>query len=110
MPFDKEKLRKPKGPTGEALEVILKPVFDEETLEPTKEEINERAKEENNVAIKEEKKKQTNEGKKTERKRVSFDLRVDLHKEFKILAVTEDKNIYEMIEEAMEKYLEERKK
>jgi hypothetical protein len=49
------------------------------------------------------------EEKKVERKRVSFDLRTDLHKELKMQALLQDKNIYILIEEALEKYLSEKK-
>lgn len=44
---------------------------------------------------------------KVERKRVSFDLRTDLHKELKMQALVHEKNIYILIEEALEKYLKE---
>jgi hypothetical protein len=47
--------------------------------------------------------------KKVERKRVSFDLRTDLHKELKMQALIQEKNIYILIEEALEKYLEKNK-
>jgi len=66
-----------------------------------KQEINETRKEEINETRKEEKK--------VERKRVSFDLRTDLHKELKMQALLQDKNIYILIEEALEKYLSEKK-
>jgi len=39
------------------------------------------------------------------RKRVSFDLRIDLHKELKMQALLQEKNIYILIEEALEKFL-----
>lgn len=55
--------------------------------------------EETNVGIKEEKK--------VERKRVSFDLRTDLHKELKMQSLLKEKNIYLLIEDALEKYLNE---
>lgn len=55
-------------------------------------------KEENNVGRKEEKK--------IERKRVSFDLRTDLHKQLKMQSLLQEKNIYILIEEALEQYLE----
>lgn len=42
---------------------------------------------------------------KIERKRVSFDIRTDLHKELKMQSLIQDKNIYIMIEEAIEQYL-----
>lgn len=54
-------------------------------------------KEENNVGRKEEKK--------IERKRVSFDLRTDLHKQLKMQSLLQEKNIYILIEEALEQYL-----
>lgn len=44
---------------------------------------------------------------KVERKRVSFDLRTDLHKELKMQALVHEKNIYILIEEALERYLKE---
>lgn len=65
--------------------------------------------EENNVSSKEEINAPRKEDKKVERKRVSFDLRTDLHKELKMQALMEEKNIYILIEEALEKYLEENK-
>jgi hypothetical protein len=46
-----------------------------------------------------------NEETKIERKRVSFDLRTDLHKELKIQSVVQEKNIYLLIEEALDQYL-----
>ena len=49
------------------------------------------------------------EEKRVERKRVSFDLRTDLHKELKMQALLQDKNIYILIEEALEKYLKANK-
>ncbi len=42
------------------------------------------------------------QSKKIERKRVSFDLRIDLHKELKMQALIQEKNIYNLIEEALE--------
>ena len=66
-------------------------------------------KEENNVPSNQEKKKTTQEGKKIERKRVSFDLRTDLYKDLKMQAIIQEKNIYIIIEEALEKYLKEHK-
>ncbi|MED4301267.1 hypothetical protein P9204_12765, partial [Geobacillus stearothermophilus] len=49
------------------------------------------------------------EDKKVERKRVSFDIRTDLHKELKMQSILQEKNIYLLIEEALEKYLNELK-
>jgi hypothetical protein len=65
--------------------------------------------EENNVDLKEETNETRKEEKKVERKRVSFDLRTDLHKELKMQALVKEKNIYILIEEALEKYLQENK-
>ncbi|GGD29721.1 hypothetical protein [Pontibacillus salipaludis] len=42
---------------------------------------------------------------KIERKRVSFDLRTDLHKQLKMQSLLEEKNIYILIEEALQEYL-----
>jgi hypothetical protein len=66
--------------------------------------------EENNVGMNEENNKERKEEKKVERKRVSFDLRTDLHKELKMQSILQEKNIYILIEEAIEKYLEELRK
>jgi DNA-nicking Smr family endonuclease len=49
------------------------------------------------------------DSRKRERKRVSFDLRIDLHKELKMQALIQEKNIYNLIEEALEKYLTKNK-
>ena len=62
-----------------------------------------------NVVLKQEINETRKEEKKVERKRVSFDLRTDLHKELKMQALLQDKNIYNLIEEALEKYLSEKK-
>ena len=64
---------------------------------------------ETNVVLKQETNETRKEEKKVERKRVSFDLRTDLHKELKMQALLQDKNIYILIEEALEKYLSEKK-
>ncbi len=65
--------------------------------------------EENNVDSKEEINETRKEEKRVERKRVSFDLRTDLHKKLKMQALVQEKNIYILIEEALEKYLKESK-
>ena len=65
--------------------------------------------EETNVDLKQEINKTRKEEKRVERKRVSFDLRTDLHKELKMQAILQEKNIYILIEEALEKYLKENK-
>jgi hypothetical protein len=74
-------------------QVLVEPVGDETNI-PSNEENNQERKEE----------------KKVERKRVSFDLRTDLHKELKMQSILQEKNIYLLIEEALEKYLNELKK
>lgn len=71
--------------------------------------LTETVEEEKNVDLKEEIKEIRKENKKVERKRVSFDLRTDLHKELKMQALMQEKNIYILIEEALEKYLNENK-
>ena len=65
--------------------------------------------EENNVSSNEKINKTRKEEKKVQRKRVSFDLRTDLHKELKMQALVQEKNIYILIEEALQKYLKENK-
>ena len=63
--------------------------------------------EENNVCSNKEINKTRKEEVKVERKRVSFDLRTDLHKELKMQALIHEKTIYILIEEALERYLNE---
>ncbi|WP_432356069.1 hypothetical protein [Sporosarcina sp. A2] len=58
--------------------------------------------------IKEEGKKENNVSSKVERKRVSFDLRTDLHQQLKLQSVVQEKNIYILIEEALTNYLEQK--
>jgi uncharacterized membrane-anchored protein YjiN (DUF445 family) len=65
--------------------------------------------EETNVDLNEEINETRKGEKKLERKRVSFDLRTDLHKELKMQSLVQEKNIYILIEEALEKYLKESK-
>lgn len=62
-----------------------------------------------NVDLKQEINETRKEEKKVERKRVSFDLRTDLHKDLKLQSILQEKNIYILIEEALEKYLKENK-
>jgi len=64
---------------------------------------------ESNISSNEENNQERKEEKKVERKRVSFDLRTDLHKELKMQSILQEKNIYLLIEEALEKYLNELK-
>ncbi|KPC97768.1 hypothetical protein P4531_08110 [Geobacillus stearothermophilus] len=66
--------------------------------------------EENNTSSNEYNNQPRKEEKKVERKRVSFDIRTDLHKELKMQSILQEKNIYLLIEEAVEKYLNELKK
>ena len=94
--------RKIVTPTQALAEVI----GEEET---TNQEINISLNEENNESTKEEIKKTIKEENNIERKRVSFDLRTDLHKQLKMQALVQDKKIYILIEEALEKYLGEKK-
>jgi hypothetical protein len=61
----------------------------------------------NNVGLSKEINKTRKEEKKVERKRVSFDLRTDLHKELKMQSLIQEKTIYILIEEALEKHLNE---
>lgn len=61
----------------------------------------------NNVGSNKEINETRKEEKKVERKRVSFDLRTDLHKELKMQSLIQEKTIYILIEEALEKYLNE---
>jgi hypothetical protein len=65
---------------------------------------------ERNAPTKERTNVRTNERTNVVRKRSSFDLDVDLLKELKIQAVMHDKNVYEMVENAIRKYLEELRK
>ena len=46
---------------------------------------------------------------KVERRRFSFDLRQDLHRDLKMQCLLDDSNMYEVIEMLIENYLEERK-
>ncbi len=71
--------------------------------------VGEENKQEKNVGLNEEINETRKEEKKVERKRVSFDLRTDLHKELKMQALVQEKNIYILIEEALERYLKESK-
>jgi hypothetical protein len=74
----------------------------QQTVTPSRaisQEVDTSAKEEKNVV--------RNEETKIERKRVSFDLRTDLHKKLKVQSVMKEKNIYLLIEDALDKYLNE---
>ncbi|GLY11944.1 hypothetical protein [Bacillus badius] len=80
----------------------------QKTITPTQA-LAETIEEDNNIPLKEEINQPRKEEKKVERKRVSFDLRTDLHKELKMQSLIQEKNIYILIEEALEKYLKEAK-
>lgn len=58
--------------------------------------------------LSEEIKEGNNVSSKVARKRVSFDLRTDLHQQLKLQSVIEDKNIYILIEEALINYLKQK--
>ena len=60
-----------------------------------------------NVDLKQESNKRREGENKVVRKRVSFDLRTDLHKELKMQSLVQEKNIYILIEEALDKYLKQ---
>lgn len=70
----------------------------------TKELNNNSASEQNNE-VRETMKQDMDKTTEVERKRASFDLRPALIKQLKIKAVTEDRNLYELVEEAIEEYL-----
>lgn len=80
----------------------------QKTITPTQA-LAETIEEDNNIPLKEEINQPRKEEKKVERKRVSFDLRTDLHKDLKMQSLIQEKNIYILIEEALEKYLKEAK-
>lgn len=116
------------SPTEALMEVVEEDIKEEKKVS-TNEEKNETINEvsntetnetkivENNGGTKEENKELSSieiklprkEGNKVERKRVSFDLRTDLHKELKLQALLQEKNIYILIEEALEQYLHNNK-
>lgn len=58
--------------------------------------------------LSEEIKEENNVSSKVERKRVSFDLRTDLHQELKLQSVIQDTNIYILIEDALINYLKQK--
>jgi hypothetical protein len=65
--------------------------------------------EETDIIFTDQQNKAPEKNKKAERKRVSFDLRIDLHKELKMQALIQERNIYNLIEEALEMYLTKNK-
>lgn len=82
-------------------EILDKEIYEFTKIKPTanvrtKVDKNEGSKEEMNLKI---------EHQKNERKRASFDLDADLLKQIKIKAVVEDKNIYELVEQAIKEFL-----
>ncbi|WP_431812230.1 hypothetical protein [Lysinibacillus sp. FW12] len=62
------------------------------------------------VYLNEQTKELTKERIKVVRKRSSFDINIELLKDLKIQAVIHDKNVYEIVENAIRKELEEMKK
>lgn len=58
--------------------------------------------------VKEQSKQTAKEGKSNMRKRASFDIDTELLKELKIFAIREEKNTYEVVENAIRAYLKER--
>lgn len=58
--------------------------------------------------LSEEIKEENNVSSKVERKRVSFDLRTDIHQELKLQSVIQDTNIYILIEEDLINYLKQK--
>ena len=76
--------------------------------EITNEEKNIPTNERKHDTTKEETEKPTKEEKQVLRKRASFDIDSELLKELKIFAITEEKNVYEIVENAIRTYLRER--
>jgi len=81
----------------------------ERTKENTGELKNIRTNERNHDTIKEQTEKTTKEEGNKMRKRASFDIENELLKELKIYAIREEKNVYEVVENAIRTYLNERK-
>ena len=71
--------------------------------------VGEETEQENNISSNEEINETTKEENKVKRKRVSFDLRTDLYKDLKMEALIQEKNMYIIVEEALEKYFKESK-
>jgi hypothetical protein len=78
------------------------------TTKRTNERKNINTKERKSDIIKEHKEKPTKEGKGKVRKRASFDIDTELLKELKIYAIKEEKNTYEVVEQAIREYIRER--
>lgn len=76
--------------------------------ETTNERKNVFTKEQKHDRIKEPAQKPTKEEKTKMRKRASFDIDTELLKELKIFAIKEEKNAYEIVEQAIRQYLKER--
>ena len=68
---------------------------------------NERRNEPSNVSTNARTNVQTNQ--KVERRRFSFDLRPELHRQLKMQCLLDDTNMYEVLESIIEQYLDERK-
>jgi hypothetical protein len=57
------------------------------------------------VVGEEENKEKTNKESKVERKRITVDIRTELYKQWKMQSLIEEKNMYSILEEALETYL-----
>jgi len=105
--------------TGENPEVLEKSIYEfaptakyrrnERTKENTGELKKIPTNERNHDTIKEQAEKTTKEKGNKMRKRASFDIENELLKELKIYAIREEKNVYEVVENAIRTYLNERK-
>lgn len=72
----------------------------------TKERKSTHTKERNRDRMEEQKEKPTNKEKVQRRKRASFDIDENLLKELKVFAIMNDKNVYELVENAIRTYLQ----
>jgi hypothetical protein len=105
--------------TGDSPEVLEKSIYEfakpkanyrrnERKKETTEEQKNIPTNERNHDIIKEQIEKPTKEEGNKMRKRASFDIESELLKELKIYAIREEKNVYEIVENAIRMYLKER--
>ncbi|HFK1501376.1 TPA: hypothetical protein ACGXMW_005834 [Bacillus paranthracis] len=90
-------------------EILEKSIYDFVTAKPT---ANVRTKKTNNIKTKvdnnkgeEEPMNKTTNDVKNKRKRASFDIDVDLLKQLKVKAVLEEKNLYDLVEQAIKDFL-----
>lgn len=80
---------------------------DKLTQKGTNERKSTRTKERNHDRMKEQEIKPTNKEEVKRRKRASFDIDEKLLKELKVFAIMNDKNVYELVENAIRRYLRE---